>query len=84
MGLVGQVLEFGKVCLEAVVFLSGSLFQVVELVSGGLLKMVGVEHVAKGFLYSLPVLVCRLDGWIGEFLQPDSCKVFSTSLIHFV
>ena len=55
--------------------------QIVEFVSGCFFKMIGVEHVLEGFLDGLPVFVRCLDLWIGEFLQPDSRKVFSTSLV---
>ena len=82
--LFSQVLKFREVCLEAVILSSGSLSQIIELISGCFFKMIGVEHVFKSLLYGLPVFVCCLDFRISEFLQPDFHKVFSTSLVHFI
>ena len=61
LGLISEILEFGEICLEAIVLSSGGLFQLVEFVSGRLFEVVGVEHVFEGLFYGLPVFVHSLD-----------------------
>ena len=82
LGLSHQVLEFGEVCLEAIILLSSNLFQGLEFISGCLICMIWVEHVSECFLYVVEVFVCCFDIGMSENVQPGVCKVFPLSFAH--
>ena len=70
------MLELGKVCLEAIVFLGGGLFQLVEFVSGCFFEVIGIEHVFKGLLYGFPVFVCGWSDASASFFSQTPVKYF--------
>ena len=64
LGLSHQVLEFGEICLETIILLSGSLFQGLKFISSSFIHMEWIEHVSKHLFYDVEVFVSRFDVFV--------------------